>query len=217
MFTGIIEEVGRILSISKGINSAQINIEAKKVLEDVKLGDSIAVNGVCLTVTSFKHNSFTVDVMPETMRRSSLNNLKKGSLVNLERALALGDRLGGHIVSGHIDCTGKVVNIKNEDIATWITVEVPDDALKYIVLKGSITIDGVSLTVAEVNEKSFSVSLIPHTKGETTLYEKNLGEEVNIECDLIGKYVERLVFMKQKEEKKESKITEAMLREAGFM
>lgn len=217
MFTGIIEEVGRILSISKGINSAQINIEAKKVLEDVKLGDSIAVNGVCLTVTSFKHNSFTVDVMPETMRRSSLNNLKKGSLVNLERALALGERLGGHIVSGHIDCTGKVVNIKNEDIATWVTVEVPDDALKYIVLKGSITIDGISLTVAEVNEKSFSVSLIPHTKGETTLYEKKLGDEVNIECDLIGKYVERLVFMKQKEEKKESKITEAMLREAGFM
>lgn len=217
MFTGIIEEVGRILSVSKGINSAQINIEAKKVLEDVKLGDSIAVNGVCLTVTSFKHNSFTVDVMPETMRRSNLNNLKKGSLVNLERALALGERLGGHIVSGHIDCTGKIVNIKNEDIATWITVEVPDDALKYIVLKGSITIDGISLTVAEVNEKSFSVSLIPHTKGETTLYEKNLGEDVNIECDLIGKYVERLVFMKQKEEKKESKITEAMLREAGFM
>ncbi len=217
MFTGIIEEVGRILSVSKGINSAQINIEAKKVLEDVKLGDSIAVNGVCLTVTSFKHNSFTVDVMPETIRRSSLNNLKKGSLVNLERALALGERLGGHIVSGHIDCTGKIANIKNEDIATWITVEVPDDALKYIVLKGSVTIDGVSLTVAEVNEKSFSVSLIPHTKGETTLYEKNLGEEVNIECDLIGKYVERLVFMKQKEEKRESKITEAMLREAGFM
>ncbi|AWI03372.1 riboflavin synthase [Clostridium drakei] len=217
MFTGIIEEVGRILSISKGINSAQINIEAKKVLEDVKLGDSIAVNGVCLTVTSFKHNSFTVDVMPETIRRSSLNNLKKGSLVNLERALALGERLGGHIVSGHIDCTGKIANIRNEDIATWVTVEVPDAALKYIVLKGSVTIDGVSLTVAEVNEKSFSVSLIPHTKGETTLYEKNLGEEVNIECDLIGKYVERLVFMKQKEEKKESKITEAMLREAGFM
>ncbi|WPC42592.1 riboflavin synthase [Clostridium sp. JS66] len=217
MFTGIIEEVGRILSISKGTNSAQINIEAKKVLEDVKLGDSIAVNGVCLTVTSFKHNSFTVDVMPETMRRSNLNNLKKGSLVNLERALALGERLGGHIVSGHIDCTGKVVNIKNEDIATWVAVEVPDDALKYIVLKGSITIDGISLTVAEVNEKSFSVSLIPHTKGETTLYEKKLGDEVNIECDLIGKYVERLVFMKQKEEKKESKITEAMLREAGFM
>lgn len=217
MFTGIIEEVGRILSISKGTNSAQINIEAKKVLEDVKLGDSITVNGVCLTVTSFKHNSFTVDVMPETMRRSNLNNLKKGSLVNLERALALGERLGGHIVSGHIDCTGKVVNIKNEDIATWVAVEVPDDALKYIVLKGSITIDGVSLTVAEVNEKSFSVSLIPHTKGETTLYEKKLGDEVNIECDLIGKYVERLVFMKQKEEKKESKITEAMLREAGFM
>ncbi|AKA70601.1 riboflavin synthase [Clostridium scatologenes] len=217
MFTGIIEEVGRILSVSKGINSAQINIEAKKVLEDVKLGDSIAVNGVCLTVTSFKHNSFTVDVMPETIRRSSLNNLKKGSLVNLERALALGERLGGHIVSGHIDCTGKIANIKNEDIATWITLEVPDDALRYIVLKGSVTIDGVSLTVAEVNEKSFSVSLIPHTKGETTLYEKNLGEDVNIECDLIGKYVERLVFMKQKEEKKESKITEAMLREAGFM
>lgn len=217
MFTGIIEEVGRILSVSKGINSAQINLEAKKVLEDVKLGDSIAVNGVCLTVTSFKHNSFTVDVMPETMTRSSLNNLKKGSLVNLERALALGERLGGHIVSGHIDCKGKIANIKNEDIATWVTVEVPDTALKYIVLKGSVTIDGVSLTVAEVNEKSFSVSLIPHTKGETTLYEKNLGEEVNIECDLIGKYIERLVFMKQKEEKKESKITEAMLREAGFM
>ncbi|NMM64212.1 riboflavin synthase [Clostridium sp. P21] len=217
MFTGIIEEVGRVLNISKGLNSAQINIEAKKVIEDVKLGDSIAVNGICLTVTSFKQNNFTVDVMPETMRRSSLNSLKKGSLVNLERALALGERLGGHIVSGHIDCTGKIVSIKNEDIATWVTVEVPDDTLKYIVLKGSVTIDGISLTVAELKEKSFSVSLIPHTKGETTLYEKSVGEEVNIECDLIGKYVERLIFMKEKQESKESKITEDMLRKAGFM
>lgn len=217
MFTGIIEEIGKIINISKGLNSAQINIEAEKVLKDVKLGDSIAISGVCLTVTSFTQNNFTVDVMPETMRRSNLNNLKKGSSVNLERALALGERLGGHIVSGHIDGCGKIVNIKNEDIATWITIEVSNDILKYIVSKGSVTVDGISLTVAKLEEQTFSISLIPHTKGETTLYEKKLGEKVNIECDLIGKYVERLIFMKQKEETKESKITENMLREAGFM
>ncbi len=217
MFTGIIEEIGKIINISKGTNSAEITIVAEKVLKDVKLGDSIAVNGVCLTVTNFMQNKFTVDVMPETIRKSNLRSLKKGSSVNLERALALGERLGGHIVSGHIDGVGKVVSIKDEDIATWINIEADDDILKYVVLKGSVTLDGISLTVASLNEKSFSVSLIPHTKGETTLPEKKLGEEINIECDLIGKYVERLVFYRKKDEKKESRITEDMLREAGFM
>jgi riboflavin synthase len=217
LFTGIIEEIGKIMNISKGVNSAAITITAEKVLKDVKLGDSIAVNGVCLTVTSFMQNKFTVDVMPETIRSSNLKDLKKGSSVNLERALALGERLGGHIVSGHIDGVGKIVSIKKEDIATWITIEADDEILKYVVLKGSITLDGISLTVAALNEKSFSVSLIPHTKGETTLPEKKSGEEVNVECDLIGKYIERLVFNRQKEEKKESRITEEMLRESGFI
>lgn len=217
LFTGIIEEIGRIVNISKCGNSAEIIITAEKVLKGVSLGDSIAVNGVCLTVTNFMYNKFTVDVMPETIRSSNLKDLKKGSSVNLERALCLGERLGGHIVSGHIDGVGKVASIKSEEIATWITVEANDDILKYIVLKGSVTLDGISLTVSELNEKSFGVSLIPHTKGETTFSEKKLGQEVNIECDLIGKYVEKLVFNRQKEEIKESRITEDMLRESGFM
>ncbi len=217
MFTGLVEEIGQVINISTGTNSAEITIKGEKVLKDIKLGDSISVNGVCLTVKRFSENNFTLDVMPETVRRSNLNNLIKGSKVNLERAMALGERLGGHIVSGHIDDCGKIINIKNEDIATWITVKVSNEILKYIVLKGSVAVDGVSLTVAEVNQEGFSISLIPHTKGETTLYEKKIGEEVNIECDLIGKYVERLIFMKNKEESKKSKITEDMLKESGFI
>lgn len=217
MFTGLIEEVGSVVSLRKGTKSAQITIEAEKVLEEVKLGDSIAVNGVCLTVTSFDRNKFTVDVMAETLRRSNLGNLSSKSKVNLERAMALGERLGGHIVSGHIDGKGKIVNVKNEDIATWITIEPPYEMLKYIVLKGSIAIDGISLTVAELQDSFFKVSLIPHTKGETTLYNKLIGEEVNLECDVIGKYVERLLFMKDTVENKSKGVTEDLLREAGFM
>ena len=163
MFTGLVEEIGTIDSISKSEKSAKITIKAEKVLEDVKLGDSICTNGVCLTVVSFDSHKFTVDVMAESMRRSNLKNLSKGDEVNLERALRLGDRLGGHIVSGHIDGTGKIEDYTREDNAVWITVSAPPELLRYIIQKGSIAIDGVSLTVAYADGEVFKVSIIPHT------------------------------------------------------
>lgn len=193
MFTGLIEEIGEIKSIEKGAKSARITIKAEKIFEGTKLGDSIATNGVCLTVTEFNKNSFSVDVMAETIRNSNLGKLKPGSKVNLERALRLGDRLGGHMVSGHIDGTGTIVDFYNEENATWVSIETTADILKYIVHKGSITIDGISLTVAYVDEDIFKVSIIPHTKGETTLLMKNIGDEVNLECDMMAKYVEKLL------------------------
>jgi riboflavin synthase len=193
MFTGLIEEIGSVDSIVKSTKAARITIKARKVLEDVKLGDSICTNGVCLTVTYFDSEKFTVDVMAETMRRSNLGMLSKGDEVNLERALKLSDRLGGHIVSGHIDGLGKIENYTKEDNAVWITVSAPPGILKYIVQKGSITTDGVSLTVAYIDDEKFKVSIIPHTKDVTTLLHKNIGAMVNLECDMIGKYIEKLM------------------------
>lgn len=216
MFTGLIEEVGKVQSIRNGVNSAQITINATKVLEDVKLGDSISTNGVCLTVVNYTKNTFTVDVMPETMRRSNLKSLKQGSSVNLERALKLGDRLGGHIVSGHIDGVGYVKAVEEEDNATWVTIKTSSDILKYIIKKGSIAIDGTSLTVAYVDNEIFKVSIIPLTKEETTLLSKTTGEEVNLECDMVGKYIEKFATFSQKEEVKES-IDINFLKENGFM
>ncbi|PRR78327.1 Riboflavin synthase [Clostridium liquoris] len=215
MFTGIVEEIGIIKGINKGAESASITIGAKNILEDVKLGDSIATNGVCLTVTHFTKDSFTVDVMPETMRKSSLSNISIGSKVNLERALKLSDRLGGHIVSGHIDGTGVIKEFKKEDNAVWISIEAHEEILKYIINKGSIAIDGVSLTVAYVDKKMFKVSIIPHTGEETTLLNKKIGDKVNLECDLIGKYVERLSGFNSKEENK-SPLDLNFLSEHGF-
>ncbi|OFI06294.1 riboflavin synthase [Clostridium acetireducens DSM 10703] len=216
MFTGLVEEIGEIININTGANSAKITIKGKVILENVKLGDSIAVNGVCLTVVNFTSNSFTVDVMPETMRKSSLRNISKKSLVNLERALKLDSRLGGHIVSGHIDCIGEITSIVKEDIATWITIKPPEEFLKYIVQKGSVALDGVSLTVAEVGKDYFKVSIIPHTKGVTILSYKKVGDIINIECDVLAKYVEKLLF-KKPEENKKSGVTMDMLIKNGFM
>ncbi|MBQ2320764.1 MAG: riboflavin synthase [Lachnospiraceae bacterium] len=193
MFTGIIEEVGTIDKIANGSKSAVLFIKASKVLEDTKLGDSIAVNGVCLTVTSIKGDTFTADVMAETLRRSSLGSLSKGSKVNLERAMAANGRFGGHIVSGHIDGTGRIASMVREDNAVWVEINAPADILKYIVMKGSITIDGISLTVAGLTEENFSVSVIPHTGEETTLLKKGAGDIVNLENDVVGKYVDRLL------------------------
>ncbi|RHT95034.1 riboflavin synthase [Clostridium sp. AM27-31LB] len=193
MFTGIIEETGKIESVANGNKSAIITIIADKVLKGTKIGDSIAVNGVCLTVTSISGNKFTADVMAETIRRSSLGTLKHGSKVNLERAMAADGRFGGHIVSGHIDGTGVIRSLEREDNAVWVEIETPDKLLKYIVEKGSIAIDGISLTVAKLTDDSFSVSVIPHTGEETTLLAKKPGDIVNLENDIVGKYVERLM------------------------
>lgn len=211
MFTGLIEEIGSIKDISVGAKSALITIKGEKVLEGLKIGDSVAVNGVCLTVVSFRNNEFTVDVMAETLRMSNLKRLIRESKVNLERAVAAGQRLGGHIVSGHIDSVGTISEISKEDIATWLTIDGDANLLKYIVYKGSIAVDGVSLTVAEVYKSSFKVSIIPHTKGNTILNYKKVGDTVNLECDIIAKYVEKLMSVKN-----ESKISEDFLKRNGF-
>lgn len=193
MFTGIVEEVGTIHSIAMGEKSAILTIEASVVLQGSKIGDSIAVNGVCLTVTSIRNGQFTADVMAETLRRSSLGSLHRGSKVNLERAMAADGRFGGHMVAGHIDGTGTIRSMKREDNAVWVEIEASEKILRYIIEKGSIAIDGISLTVAKLTSKSFSVSVIPHTGEETTLLKKKAGDIVNLENDLIGKYVERLL------------------------
>jgi riboflavin synthase len=196
MFTGIVEEIGRIEGIIKSEKSARITIKAHKVIEDTKLGDSICTNGVCLTVTAFNSDKFTVDVMAETMRRSNLSSISPGTYVNLERALRVGDRLGGHMVSGHIDGTGAIKAFEKEDNAVWLTIEASSEILKYIVQKGSIAIDGVSLTVAYIDDLVFKVSIIPHTKDATTLIKKKIGDIVNLECDMVGKYIEKFLQVK---------------------
>lgn len=224
MFTGIIEEVGRIQTVIKSTKSAKIIINATKVLQDVNLGDSICTNGVCLTVTEFSKNHFTVDVMAETIRRSNLHQLKPGDEINLERALRVGDRFGGHIVSGHIDGTGMISNFEKEDNAVWVTVKTTSDILRYIVQKGSITIDGISLTVAYVDEQIFKVSIIPHTKDVTTLLKKKVGDIVNLECDMVGKYIEKLLMPREQNidcndelNNSKSKIDINFLSENGFI
>lgn len=211
MFTGIVEEMGKISAIRQGAKSAQLTIQAKTVLEGTRIGDSIAVNGVCLTVTSLSASAFTADVMAESLRRSSLGDLSVGSPVNLERAMAADGRFGGHIVSGHIDGTGTISSFRREDNAVWVTVSTPANLLRYIVEKGSVAIDGVSLTVAAVTQRDFSVSLIPHTGAQTILLQKRVGEKVNLECDIIGKYVEKLL-----QPHREGSITMEFLAEHGF-
>ncbi|MCD8020074.1 MAG: riboflavin synthase [Clostridiales bacterium] len=215
MFTGIIEEVGTIKNIKMGAKSAVITIQADKIMEDIHLGDSIAMNGVCLTVTSFDKNSYSVDVMHETLRRTNLGDMKSGSKVNLERAMAADGRFGGHIVAGHIDDPGTVVSVEKDDNAVWLTIQTTKEVLKYVVEKGSIAIDGISLTVARVDEKSFAVSVIPHTGTHTTLLDKKPGDTVNLETDMIGKYVEKLLHYEDTEVP-ESGITWEFLQENGF-
>ncbi len=215
MFTGLVEEIGKIEAIVKSARSARITIKSQKVLEGVQLGDSIATNGICLTVTAFDRDGFTVDAIAETMHRTNLKDLSSGSEINLERALRLGDRLGGHIVSGHIDGTGVIKAREKEDNAFWITVEAPPNILKYIVPKGSVAIDGVSLTVVDVDDTTFKVSIIPHTKDKTTLLKKEANDVVNVECDVIGKYVEKLLGTEQKEPDKKG-IDMKFLNDNGF-
>ncbi|MBF7096721.1 riboflavin synthase [Alkalibacter mobilis] len=197
MFTGLIEEIGEIIEIKRGTSSARMKIRAEKVLEDVKKGDSIAVNGICLTVTSFDKTCFYVDVMPETLRRSSLKDVQGTGKVNLERAMLMGGRFGGHIVSGHIDGTGRIISKIREDNAVRIKIQAEENLLKYIINKGSVALDGVSLTVASLGGEWFEVSIIPLTGEDTILLNKRLGDLVNIECDQLGKYVERLMGFKK--------------------
>ncbi len=215
MFTGIIEETGFLSEIKKGTVSAQVKIRCQKILEGTKTGDSIAANGICLTVTSLSKDGFTADVMAETMRRSSLSDLKVPGMVNLERAMAADGRFGGHIVSGHIDGTGRITEIYQEENAVWYTIAAETKLLRYIVEKGSVALDGISLTVAEVSEQEFKVSVIPHTRKETALSEKKTGNLINIECDIIGKYVEKLISGDSRREP-QSRITENFLMEHGF-
>ena len=214
MFTGIVEEVGTVRSIQRGSTSSFIEIQAHTVLEGTRIGDSIAVNGVCLTVTDLGRDSFRADVMNETLSRSSLGSLRSGSPVDLERAMAAGGRFGGHIVSGHIDGTGTITDIKKDGIAHWYTISAPSEIMRYIVEKGSVAIDGISLTVAKVTDASFSVSIIPHTAAQTVLSGKKPGDIVNLENDIIGKYVEKL--MKPAEDEKPSGITMDFLARNGF-
>lgn len=218
MFTGLIEEVGTIQNVRRGARSCVLTIGCKKVLEGSQIGDSIAVNGVCLTVTNMGGSYYTADVMAETMNRSSLGQLSTGASVNLERAMPANGRFGGHIVSGHIDGTGTVQSIEPDDNAIWYTIAAKPNLLRYIVEKGSITIDGISLTVAYVDEHCFKVSIIPHTQQVTALHDRGVGDIVNLECDIIGKYVEKLLqpAAAEEETKKEIGITEDFLKKYGF-
>lgn len=216
MFTGIVEEVGKIQAIKRGGKSSQIIVDASLVLDKTFVGESICTNGVCLTVTKINKNSFEADIMAETLRRSNLGDLNAGNHVNLERALTLDKRLGGHLVSGHIDGTGEIIAREKEDNAIWITIRTSLQILRYVIEKGSITIDGISLTVAYVNEKVFKVSIIPHTGANTTLLNKLQGEKVNLECDIIGKYVEKLLGL-QKPSSINSRVLDGnFLKDNGF-
>lgn len=193
MFTGIVEEMGTLTQLIRGSKEQRITISCSKILEDIHIGDSIAVNGVCLTVVIYDGKSFQADVMNETFLRSSLGMLRTGSPVNLERAMAADGRFGGHIVSGHIDGTGLIKSIKKDGNAIWFEIAASKDILDGIVEKGSIAIDGISLTIAAVDSKNFKVSIIPHTLKETVLGVKKVGDTVNLETDVIGKYVKKLL------------------------
>ncbi|MCC8013904.1 MAG: riboflavin synthase [Eubacterium sp.] len=214
MFTGLVEEVGTIGGIVKGTDFARLEVQAEKITEGLKEGDSIAVNGLCLTACEVLPDGFRADVMAESLRRSSLGGLRAGSRVNLERAMLCDGRFGGHIVSGHIDGTGKILSLEKEGISTVVKIGAAAELLYYIVEKGSIAIDGISLTVMRVDESSFSVGVIPHTGSETTLLEKSPGDIVNLETDVIGKYVEK--FIKGEKPKPNEEITMEFLIENGY-
>ena len=216
MFTGIVEELGIIRKLHVSGHSGSIEIEAHKVLQNTNVGDSIAVNGICLTVTALGKDFFTADVMAETVRRSSLKNATSGDFVNLERAMAADGRFGGHIVSGHVDGTGTILSMKREENAVWVTISASPSIMKLIVEKGSVCLDGISLTVAAVGESDFKVSVIPHTGEETTLLKKKAGNTINIENDIIGKYVDRLLNFKDNSPSDGGGITMDFLRKYDF-
>ena len=193
MFTGIIEEIGKVKAITRRANSIRLTIAVQKILDDILIGDSICTNGVCLTVTTFDNDSYTADVMPETMNRTNFKDLRINDLVNCERAMPANGRFGGHIVSGHIDGIGVISKMTRDDKAIRVKIETRPEILRYIVEKGSITIDGISLTVTDVSSFDFGVSIIQHTQDETTLTKKEIGDTVNLENDIVGKYIEKFV------------------------
>jgi len=217
MFTGLVEELGKVKTVAKGPLSIRLMVSARKVLTDAKLGDSIAVSGVCLTVVENGETWFTADVMPETLDRTALAGLKAGDTLNLERALRVGDRLGGHIVSGHIDGVGTILTKQQNDNAVIVKIAADAPVMRYIVSKGSIAIDGISLTVAELTSDWFTVSLIPHTAAQTTLGLKRAGEPVNLETDIIGKYVEKLMGLGQDRAPAKTGLTGDFLQQHGFI
>lgn len=213
MFTGIIEEIGTIKSFSKSSNGASVEVECLTVLEDTKIGDSIAINGVCETVTALSSKTFEAKISDETLAVTTFNNLKKGDFVNLERAMSLNSRFGGHIVSGHVDCVGKLISVEKLTDFYNLQFSVPKEQKKYIVHKGSVTVNGISLTVAEIEDNIFKVAIIPHTYNNTVLNSLNIGDEVNIETDILGKYVEKLLSVN--DNKKD--ISMKFLQENGFV
>jgi riboflavin synthase len=216
MFTGIIEEIGTVVNVVTGAKSSRVTISANVIFSDLKLGDSVATNGVCLTVSEMTTSTFSADIMHETLKYTSLAGLTNGIKVNLERAMAANGRFGGHIVSGHIDGTGTIREIKRDDNAVIYTIAAGLDIVKYIVKKGSIAIDGISLTVTRVDASSFSVSIIPHTLQETILANKKSGDIVNLEVDMLAKYIEKLLGKETNKSQKESGITAEFLMNNGF-
>lgn len=216
IFTGLVEEMGEVLAIENGEKSLKIKIKCKKVLEKSQIGDSIATNGTCLTAVELGADYFTADCMYETVKRTNLKRLKAGDKVNLEKSITLATPLGGHLVTGDVDCEGTIVSITPEGIAKIYEIEIDRKYMKYVVEKGRVTLDGASLTVMGLTDNTLSVSLIPHTQEMVTLGSKNIGDHINVETDLIGKYVERLLKFPAEEEKKESGLTMEFLLENGF-
>jgi len=215
VFTGIIEEIGTVSAIRPAANSLQLSIRCNKVLSDVKKGDSLAVNGVCLTVSDFSSNQFTADVMPETVKATTLQALRTGSPVNLERAMAANGRFGGHLVSGHVDGTGKIVSVKQKENAIYMEISIATELLKYFIPKGSVTVDGTSLTVFGVTDIGFIISLIPVTQDDSIIGRKRVGDRVNVECDMLAKYIERL--MTTNKENQTGGLTMDTLISSGFL
>lgn len=216
MFTGIVEEIGTIQGIKQSKDAMTITVKASKTMSDIHLGDSYAINGVCLTITTFAKYLFTVDVMPETYNHTGLSKLKVGSLVNIERAMAANGRFGGHFVSGHVDGVGTITGRQEKSNAIYLHIQVPEDIEQYLINRGSITIDGTSLTIFSIEGNVVTVSLIPHTAHETVLGRKRVGDQVNVEADMLAKYMTSLLKNRE-QSKKEKGLSLSFLEQHGFL
>ena len=217
MFSGIVEEMGAVASMEQTLGGTRLTILASTVLGDLKVGDSISVNGTCLTVVRKVDQSFVVEVSPETLSMTTLGNLTGGAPVNLERAMKLNERIGGHLVAGHVDGVGRIRGRHQEGTAIVFVIEAPSEVLRYCVHKGSVTVDGISLTINEVTDHSFSIAVIPHTAAVTTLGLKQVDDQVNLESDLIGKFVERLLQQRSQLPKPTPVIDKDYLKKHGLM